>query len=247
MTEYELRYIKTGTVPSRGDLLLQGGDPSEVRAGPVYVFYIKTAKEVVLIDTSFHMDDAKILGVEKDVTRKLPDEDPLYALKQVGVEPEDVTHLILTHAHFDHVGYLDAFPNAKVFAHQKELAWIAGLPVWSIGYGSFSIEKIERVRAQMTVIYGERAQILPGIEVVYAGGHSAGSMAVVVNTKKGRVCLCGDNCFLYETIEEHLPIGLTNNLYESLAFMEKLPALGDILIPGHDPLFFDRFPNGVVA
>ena len=54
----------------------------------------RTANEVVLIDASFHMDDAKILGVEKDVTRKLPNEDPLYALKQVGVEPKDVTHLI---------------------------------------------------------------------------------------------------------------------------------------------------------
>ena len=139
-----------------------------------------------------------------------------------------IQQIWLTHAHFDHVGYLDAFPNAKVFAHQKELAWVAGLPAWSIGYGSFSIEKIERVRKQMIVVYGERAQILPGIEVVYAGGHSAGSMAVVVNTKKGRVCLCGDNCFLYETIEEHLPIGLTNNLYESLGFMEKLSSMGDI-------------------
>jgi glyoxylase-like metal-dependent hydrolase (beta-lactamase superfamily II) len=72
-------------------------------------------------------------------------------------------------------------------------------------------------------------------------------MAVVVNTKKGRVCLCGDNCFLYKTIEENIPIGLTDNLVESLAFMEKLPSLGEILIPGHDPQFFDRFPNGVVA
>jgi glyoxylase-like metal-dependent hydrolase (beta-lactamase superfamily II) len=96
-------------------------------------------------------------------------------------------------------------------------------------------------------IDGNVIEIVSGIEAVYAGGHSAGSLAVCVDTSEGKVCLCGDNCFLYENIEKRIPIGLTNNLYESIKFIEKLPSLGDILIPGHDPLFFERFPNGVVA
>lgn len=247
MTAHELRYVKTGTVPGREDLLFQGGSASKVRQGPVYLFYVKTDQDVVLVDASFHMDDARIMGSDKDVTRKMPDEDPLYALKQVGINPEDVTMLILTHAHFDHIGYVDAFPNATVYVHRRELAWVSGLPNWSIGYGSFAVEKLNRVWKRLSVIDGERAQILPGIEVIYAGGHSAGSMAVLVDTRIGRVCLCGDNCFLYKTIEDGVPIGLTNNLYESLEFMQKLPLIGDVFIPGHDPLFYERYPNGIVA
>jgi glyoxylase-like metal-dependent hydrolase (beta-lactamase superfamily II) len=247
MSIHELHYVRTGTVPGREDLLYQGGDLQKVRQGPVYLFYIKFENGVVLVDSSFHLDDAKILGAEKNVTRKLPEEDPLYALERVGIKPRDVSHLILTHAHFDHVGYVDAFSNAKIFVHRKELAWVMALPKWAVGYGSFSLDKIYKVRNQIIPIDIEKYEVISGVETVYAGGHSAGSLAVIVSTKKGRVCLCGDNCFLYKTIEEKLPIGLTNNLYESMAFLEKLPSLGEVLIPGHDPKVYELFPNGLIA
>jgi glyoxylase-like metal-dependent hydrolase (beta-lactamase superfamily II) len=247
MSSLELHYVKTGTVPGREDLLYQGGDLQKVRQGPVYLFYVKFEKGVVLIDSSFHMDDAKILGAQDNVHRKLPDEDPMFALEKVGVKAQDVTHLILTHAHFDHIGYVDAFPNAKIFVHRKELAWVMALPKWAVGYGSFCLDKLYKARNQIVPIDIDMYEIIPGIEIVYAGGHSAGSLAVIVSTKKGRACLCGDNCFLYKTIEEKLPIGLTNNLYESIAFLEKLPSLGEILIPGHDPKVYELFPNGLIA
>jgi glyoxylase-like metal-dependent hydrolase (beta-lactamase superfamily II) len=247
MADHKLKYVKTGAVPGREDLLIQGGDLNMIRMAPVSLFYVPMEDGVLLVDSSFTMEDAKTMGAEDAVERKLPAEDPLTALKIAGVEPKDVTHLILTHAHFDHVGNVDKFPNAKVYIHRKELAWVMALPSWSIGYGPFSVEKLQRIWKQLVPLEGDFVEVLPGIETVYAGGHSAGSLAVCVDTKKGKVCLCGDNCFLYENIEKRTPIGLTNNLYESLAFMEKLPALGDILIPGHDPLFFERFPGGVIA
>lgn len=247
MSIHQLKYVKTGTVPGREDLLYQGGDLQNVRQGPVYLFYVKFDRGVVLIDSSFHMDDARIMGAEKSVHRTIPDEDPLYALEQVGIKPQDVTHLILTHAHFDHVGYVDAFPNARIFVHRKELAWVMALPKWSVGYGSFCIEKLYKAREQLVPIDIDDYEVIPGINAIYAGGHSAGSLAVVVSTNKGRVCLCGDNCFLYKTIEEGIPIGLTNNLYESIAFLQKLPSLGDIFLPGHDPRVYEQYPDGLIA
>lgn len=247
MTTYELRYVKTGSVPGREDLLYQGGNVTIIRQGPVYLFYVKSDEGVVLVDSSFHMDDAKIMGSEKNVHRSMPDEEPLFALEQAGIKPGDVTHLILTHAHFDHIGYVDAFPNAKIFIHRKELAWVMALPKWSVGYGSFVTEKIYKVRDQLVPIDIDEYDVLPGIRTIYVGGHSAGSLAVVVNTKKGRVCICGDNCFLYKSIEEKLPIGLTNNLYETITFLQKLPGLGEIFLPGHDPKMYDRFPNGLIG
>jgi glyoxylase-like metal-dependent hydrolase (beta-lactamase superfamily II) len=247
MAVHELKYVKTGAVPGREDLLIQGGDMNTVRMAPVSLFYVPLKDGVLLIDSSFTMEDAKVLGADESVTRELPAEEPLTALEAAGVKSKDVTYLILTHAHFDHVGNVDKFPNAKIYIHRRELAWVMALPTWSVGYGPFSVEKIQRVWKQLVPLDGDVVEIVPGIETVYAGGHSAGSLAVCVQTKKGKVCICGDNCFLYENIEKRIPIGLTNNLYESLEFMEKLPTLGDILIPGHDPLFYERFPGGVVA
>jgi glyoxylase-like metal-dependent hydrolase (beta-lactamase superfamily II) len=247
MAVHELHYIKTGTVPGREDLLVQGGSVENVINCPVPIYYIHTKDGVFLIDSSFHMDDAKVLGAEEAVTRKMPEEDPLFALEKAGIKPKDVTKLILTHAHFDHVGYVDAFPKAKVYIHRKALAWVMALPSWSVGYGPFSVQKIYRVWEQLIAIDGDRVQIIPGIEVLYVGGHSAGSLAVLVDTKKGRVCLCIDNCFLYKNIEEKIPIGLAPNLYENIAFLEKLPSLGDISIPGHDPSLHERYPGGLIA
>jgi len=248
MSIHTLQYLKTGSVPGREDLLYQGGNLQNVWQVSVYLFYIKLADGgFVLIDSSFHLDDARIMGVEKAVQRKMPEEDPLYALEQIGIKPEKVTHLILTHAHFDHVGYVDAFPNAKIFVHRKELAWVMALPEWSAGYGSFCLEKLVNVKNQIVPIDVDEYEIVPGIETVYVGGHSAGSLAVVVSTKKGRVCLCGDNCFLYKSIEEKLPIGLANNLYENMAFIQKLPSLGDIFLPGHDPKIAELYRDGLIG
>ncbi len=247
MATNELKYVKTGAVPGRDDLLIQGGDVNRTRLGPVPLFYVPLKNGILLVDSSFSMEDAKILGTQDAVKRSMPEEEPLSALAAAGIKPDDVTHVILTHAHFDHVGNIDKFPRAKIFIHRRELAWVMALPPWSVGYGPFAVEKLQRVWRQLVPLDGDVVEVLPGIQTVYAGGHSAGSLAVCVKTGKADVCLCGDNCFLYENIEKNIPIGLTNDLYESMAFMEKLPTLGDILIPGHDPLFYERFPNGVVA
>jgi glyoxylase-like metal-dependent hydrolase (beta-lactamase superfamily II) len=71
-------------------------------------------------------------------------------------------------------------------------------------------------------------------------------MVVQVETRHGQVCLCGDNCFLYKNIEGKLPIGLYVDLYEVMGFLERLPEMGDILLPGHDPEMYKLYPDGVI-
>lgn len=247
MTVHELRYIPTGSVPSREDYMIQGGDPEVVHDGPVPIYYIRTTDDIVLIDTSFHFDDAEELGIREVVKRKIPEEDPITALGKEGIQVEQVTKLILTHAHIDHVGYVDAFPNAEIFIHRKELAWVMALPTWAIGYGEFAPRKIFNVREQLHPVDGDHMQVLPGIEVMYVGGHSPGSLAVLIDTQGGRVCLCIDNCFLFRNIEEMIPIELGYNIFENMAFLEKLPHIADIYVPGHDPQLYERFPGGIIA
>ncbi|MBN1264983.1 MAG: N-acyl homoserine lactonase family protein [Anaerolineales bacterium] len=241
----ELRFVKTGSVPSREDYLYMGGDPSVVHQGVVPLFYMRTDDGVVLIDSSFDLKDAEVLGIAGEVMREEA-EDPIGALSQVGIQPSDVSHLILTHAHFDHVGFVDAFPRAVIYIHRKELEWVMDLPSWAIGYGEFSSRKLNRVYDQLRVIDTDFYEVLPGIMVHYVGGHAPGCMVVQVETNTGTVCLCGDNCFIYKNIEEQLPIGLYVDLYEVMAFIKRLPTMGDILLPGHDPEMYTRYPDGVI-
>ena len=73
MGENELCYLVTGTVPGREDLLYQGGSIENSPDGPVFIYYISTRKDIILIDSSFHFDDARVLGMGNAVKRNLPD------------------------------------------------------------------------------------------------------------------------------------------------------------------------------
>ena len=80
MATNELKYVKTGAVPGRDDLLIQGGDINRIRLGPVPLFYVPLKGGALLVDSSFAMEDAETLGVADAVKREMPAEDPLAAL-----------------------------------------------------------------------------------------------------------------------------------------------------------------------
>lgn len=246
MNNYKLEYVKTGMILGRCDSLYQGGDQNSFLKSPVTIYFIRTNKGILLIDSSFDMNDIEELKMSDSVTRALPDEEPMHALKKAGINSDDVTKIIMTHLHVDHAGYFDHFPNAKIYIHKKELSWIMELPGWVQGYSKSTLTKVNKAINQIVPINAECIEIEPGIEVMYVGGHSPGSTVVFVHTKNGKVCLCSDNCFLYKNIEEELPIGLAINLMENVIFLKKLKGLADIFIPGHDPILYKKYPNGVI-
>lgn len=68
------------------------------------VYLIKLEKENILIDTS-----------SKENKNEL-----IYSLKELNLEPKNITTIILTHAHFDHIENISPFPNAKIYANFTE-------------------------------------------------------------------------------------------------------------------------------
>lgn len=241
MANLKLGYVKTGSVPSNEASLFLGGNPAIVRDGVCPWWYIKSHDGVILIDATFNLEDAKALGVDGSCRRE---EDPLLALKHVGIEQQDVTKIILSHAHYDHIGYLDKFPGATIYVHREELKWAAIAPSWYPGYGKFTSQRLQSVADRLIPIDARSMKLAREIEVLHIGGHTPGSLAVLVDTKRGRVCLAGDNLFTYENIEKGIPIGLYHNLDEVLRFMQQVSKLADIIIPGHDPKIYDKYPDG---
>lgn len=242
---YKLRYLKTGTVPALDIYTFHGGRPDIRRDAVVPVWYFEGKDGLIMVDSSFKMDDARELNIEKFCKRK-EDEDLESQLESNGYNLSDVKKVIITHLHFDHIGGLDLLKNAIFYIHREELKWGLVCPSWYNAMGRFTNERINKIKDKMIVINSDRYKITEGVEVVLAGGHTPGSMAVLIKTDIGRVCLCSDNVMVYENIEKSIPIGIYHNLDQVLKFMEEIPSICDIYIPGHDPKIYKKYPNSII-
>jgi glyoxylase-like metal-dependent hydrolase (beta-lactamase superfamily II) len=99
--------------------------PSKLKTGTVCAL-VETAQGLVLIDTGPGLEDyahphamLRLYKVIMDMPFS-PQEAVVHQLDQLGIAPEDVRHIVLTHMHFDHCGSLPDFPRAKVHIHRKE-------------------------------------------------------------------------------------------------------------------------------
>jgi hypothetical protein len=57
----------------------------------------------------------------------------------------------------------------------------------------------------------------------------------------------GDTIFYYDNLEKNHPVGLAVDIVECYQAMERVREVADIVVPPHDPLLLQRFPDGVVA
>ncbi len=137
---------------------------------------------------------------EKTVIQRGVEGSPILpALREAGFDPASVDWVALSHLHFDHAGGLldraggRAFPRARVCAQRAE--WevaLADNPRVVAGYVQDDIRQV-RDFALGDAADGER-ELLPGVWVTAAGGHTAGSQAIVVRGAHGTVAFFGDLC-----------------------------------------------------
>ncbi len=116
------------------------------------------------------------------------------SLKKVGLSPEDITDVICSHLHFDHVGgnteikdeqIVSAFPNANFWIHEKN--WILANSPGEKDQGSF-METDWKVLAENDQIrfikdtpeFPDRYSLLPNVDVMISHGHTTGQLIPVI-------------------------------------------------------------------
>jgi glyoxylase-like metal-dependent hydrolase (beta-lactamase superfamily II) len=164
------------------------------------------------------------------------------ALRQRGLTRDSIDVLVCTHAHWDHIENLDMFPGAEVVLHPDERRYVRqphrndfGCPEWTDAVVSRYEDRIRTAE--------EGTKLLPGVEVVAAPGHSAGTIALAVATSDGIAVIAGDsiqNTTVAEQRRNSLVFWNERQANESVA---KLVAIGDLIYPGHD-LPFRMNPDG---
>jgi glyoxylase-like metal-dependent hydrolase (beta-lactamase superfamily II) len=125
----------------------------------------------------------------------------LESLAGYGVEPADVTDVLFSHLHFDHIGWAsDAggaiFPNAVYRCDQRDWDfWMESPPDSFTGAAArmapLQRELLEPVRDRF-VLWSADGPLLPGVDVLHTPGHTPGSAVVVVSSGTDRALLLGD-------------------------------------------------------
>jgi len=116
------------------------------------------------------------------------------ALEAQGLEPGDISHVVLTHLHFDHADNLDLFPDACVVVQRAELmAAIDPVPSQRIYYWQSTINNlIARKRPSQLLLVDGDHDLFPGIRLLSVPSHTEGMQVVIVSTDKGRAALVSD-------------------------------------------------------
>ena len=130
---------------------------------------------------------------------------PMECLRSKGFLCEDITDIIVTHAHHDHIACARYFPNATIHIQKDE--YIVG-------------RKYIPNSASLN-IFEENWSICSNIHVKKIGGHSIGSCVLLVEGDKKKYLLCGDEVYTSACVERQLPTGSSYNMENSRAFLEK--------------------------
>eukprot|EP00079_Xenopus_tropicalis_P019315 XP_012808840.1 PREDICTED: metallo-beta-lactamase domain-containing protein 1 isoform X1 [Xenopus tropicalis] len=142
----------------------------------------------------------------------------LQSLRDHGVAPTDVTHVICTHGHSDHVGNLNLFPRAEI---------VVSYDLWRGGY---YVAHDFRGGAPYMLPGGE------GLKVVATPGHTGSDTSLLVpGTSLGTVVVAGD---LFEREgDEDSWCPLSEDPQRQEASRAAMLKLADVIIPGHGPPF----------
>ncbi|BBF69955.1 N-acyl homoserine lactonase family protein [Sphingomonas bisphenolicum] len=174
-----------------GELYLPHG--GSVMRDPVHCWLVRGDGRTILVDSG--MADIPTIHKRLRVQGTGGGHPALVAaLAAEGLTPSDISHVVLTHMHFDHADNLDLFPDACIVVQRAEmLAAVDPVPSQRVFYWRSTLDNLmaRKRPAQLMLLDGDH-QLFPGIRLLWVPSHTEGMQVVIVDTAKGKAAIVSD-------------------------------------------------------
>ena len=245
---YEIYAVRFATIAGFPvSSLVAGADRDRRIDIAMMVWVLKGANgRIAIVDSGFHRERYFQQFAVRDYVK------PSEAIAPLGIKPDEVTDLLVTHMHWDHAGGIGLFPNARVWIQQDEYDYYTGAAWQSANtHGGIDAEDVVEIvrrntQGKVSFVRGEDQTSLPGIGFGVGGKHTWASQFVIVQTGGKVAVIASDNMYLYENLEKHLPVAQTLDAPSNLRTQDRMKSIASeprLLVPGHDAAVFERFPR----
>jgi len=192
-------------------------------------YYISLNGIKILIDTGFNNTNLiKMYNIQNF-------KDPVEILKENGINPEEITDIIITHHHFDHIGSVHKFKNSNIYIQKDEFN------------AFFKLRGLQEIKnflknSNRVIKFQDSIKLYDSITVENIGGHSIGSSVVFLRLDKMEFCFTGDEIINNKNAEDKIGIGAYYNKKKNLEFINRLSKGNYKLLNFHEPDFnnFDK-------
>jgi len=245
---YALKYFGLHSVPV-SELAL--GAPGKDTMNMFFMYWLIRGNngKNILVDAGFLKD----LDIFKELNSSFyirPDS----VLRELNIKADEITDIILTHPHWDHIDGVSLFPQAHVWIQKEDYNYFVGQAWQKEGrHGGFYKRDVDslvslNIAGKLTLVDGDDREIIPGIKVYTGSRHTFNSQYVLVQTGGDKVILASDNIWIYYNLEHMTSSPYPNGTFDTAAYVKSMQRMktqaSDIkyIIPGHDPAVFSRFP-----
>jgi glyoxylase-like metal-dependent hydrolase (beta-lactamase superfamily II) len=242
---YAVRFATLANFPVSS--LVAGADRARRMDIAMMIWVLKGADgRIALVDSGFHREQYFRQFTVRDYIK------PSEAIAPLGLKPEDITDIFLTHMHWDHAGGVDLFPSARVWIQKDEYDYYTG-DAWQsrTTHGGIDADDVLEIvkrntQGKVSFVRGDDDTSLSGIGFGVGGKHTWQSQFVTVQLRERVAVVASDNMYLYENLDAHAPIAQTLDAASNLRAQDRMRSIASeprLLVPGHDPAVFTRFPK----